>query len=301
MINPRQFLNSLIAFTLAQCLCISTVHAAVDFIIFSYNRPMQLYALLESTEHYLTGIDSTTVIYRVSDERFMHGYGIVQKRFPRVQFIAQGSNPQADFKPTIMQAFNAGKSPYILFAPDDIIVKNYTDLQICTKAMEEHDAYGFFLRLGTHLDASYAFAQYQPIPPLTALEPNVWSWTFKDSKTKFDWGYPNNVDMTIYRKRDIQNSFETGSYTNPYTLESMWAHFQGSVLHKKGLCFTDSVIVNIPVNRVQQDYANNYMKSWSPIQLLEFFEAGQKIDITPLAGIKNKSCHIDYELTFKAR
>ena len=200
-----------------------------------------------------------------------------------------------------MQAFNANTSPYVIFAPDDIIVKNYADLNTCASAMQKYNAYGFFLRLGTHLDRSYSFAQPQPVPPLTPIDNNMLIWTFKDSGTQFDWGYPNNVDMTLYRKSNIQQSLQMHSFSSPNTMEAVWAGSQGSVLHRFGLCFTDSVIVNIPVNCVQQDYSNNQMHSWTPAQLLELFEAGQKIDIEPLAGIQNRSCHINYNLTFITR
>lgn len=299
MLTYHRLLISLFTLTSAQYFCLSTAQANTDFIIFSYDRPMQLYALLESTEHYLTGIASTTVLYRTSDERFARSYGTVQQRFPLVKFIAQSTDPKNDFKPLLLRAFKNGKSPYILFAPDDIIVKNYADLELCIQKMEEYGAYGFFLRLGTHLDTCYAVAKPQPLPPLTTLGDNLCSWKFKDGS--LDWGYPNNVDMTIYRKNEIIKNLEASNYTSPNKMESAWASTQGSVSNRKGLCFCDSVIVNIPVNCVQKDYVNNHMNAWTTVQLLEFFETGKKIDITQLKGIKNKSCHINHELTFIPR
>ena len=301
MIKYNQLLNKSILLALVTFFYISNLFAVADFIIFSYDRPMQLYALLESTERYLTGIDSTTIICRSSNKRFTDAYTIVQKRFPDVRFLFQSNNPHEDFKPLVMRSFNENASPYVIFAPDDIIVKNYADLKTCATAAQKHNAYGFFLRLGTHLNASYSFAQPQPIPPLTAIDNNMLIWTFKDSTTKFDWGYPNNVDMTLYLKSDIQQSLQTHSFSSPNTMEASWAGAQGPFLQRTGLCFTDSVIVNIPVNCVQHDYLNNQMHSWTPQQLLELFEAGQKIDIEPLAGIQNKSCHINYDLTFTTR
>ena len=299
MISYRQLFIKLVFLLVIQGHYIPNSYAAADFIIFSYDRPMQLYALLESTARYLTGIDSTTVIYRVSDERFAHAYTIVQKQFPYVQFLLQSTKAQADFKPLVMQALKTGKSPYILFAPDDIIVKNYANLEVCTRAMEQHNAYGFFLRLGTHLDTCYSEAQPQPLPSLIAVGNNIFTWTFRNNK--FDWGYPNNVDMTIYRKHDIQRDLESAAFTTPNTMEACWAGLQWTVIDRKGLCFNNSVIVNIPVNCVQQDFNNNQMHSWTPQQLLRFFEDGKKIAIEPLAGILNKSCHIDHELSFIER
>ena len=280
---------------------ISTINAGIDFIIFSFDRPIQLYALLESAAHYLTGMDSTIVIYRTSNEAFFEGYSHVAQAFSSVQFVHQGTGPQEGFKDQLLNAFHKGTSNYILFAPDDIIVKNYADMTLCTQALEQHDGYGFFLRLGTHLTTCYSSSLKQPLPFLSKLSNGIYSWTFQSSDPRLDWGYPNNVDMTIYRKHDIKQFFETASYKSPNTLEGAWALLYATVSHKRGLCFADSIIVNIPINSVQEDWENRHMKSWTTKELLEIFESGEKIDIWPLAGIKNESCHIEYAITFTSR
>lgn len=282
---------------LVMVLCVPVIYTGVDFIIFSYDRPMQLYALLESTTKYLTGVDSISVVYRASGERFANGYSIVQQDFSRVTFIRQGNEPLADFKHLTLKAFNSGSSQYILFAPDDIIVKNHADLNICIKAMEEFGAYGFFLRLGTHLTACYPNKLAQPVPPMQKVGKNLCLWAFKDSDARLDWGYPNNIDMTVYRKSDIQSFFQTSDYTGPNILEWRWS--VNGTMHTLGLCFEESIVVNIPVNLVQDVWtASRRMSSWSPFQLLEKLESGERIDIRAIQGIKNESCHIEYELQF---
>src|SRR5271154_2417996 len=55
---------------------------AADLIIFSYDRPLQLYAFLESVQRYVTGIGQTSIIYRTSGQDFDAGYQIVQSTFP---------------------------------------------------------------------------------------------------------------------------------------------------------------------------------------------------------------------------
>ena len=69
-----------------------------DLIIFSYNRPLQLYALLESVQKDVTGLGETTVLYR-ADGPFAAGYEKVKAAYPQVQFRAQGIDPASDFKP----------------------------------------------------------------------------------------------------------------------------------------------------------------------------------------------------------
>lgn len=272
----------------------------VDLITFSFDRPMQLEALLKSIDLNLVGIASSTVIYRTSNDIFAQAYEQLKQKFPHINFIQQGKNPNHDFKQLVLNAFRAGKSPYICFAVDDIIVKNKTDLTIATDALATiPDAYGFFLRLGTHLTYCYSENKAQPTPPCIAIQDNIYAWTFKDAK--LDWGFANTVDMTIYRKKELIQHFITMTYTNPNKLEGIWSHYAQEQRNKKGLCFTNSVIVNIPTNLVQDVCMNRHMNAWSPEALLEKFNEGLKIDIDPLQGIKNESCHINYSLTFTAR
>lgn len=271
----------------------------VDLIIFSFDRPLQLYALLESIEVHLTGIERTTVIYRSSNEHFNDAYVTVKQRFPAVIFLKQCTQPAYDFKPLILQAVRSGKTPYICFAVDDLVVKLSADLRMATQALCKYNAYGFFLRMGAHLTACYTENQDQPLPSLTPLSDSMLSWTFSDGKC--DWNYAHTVDMTIYRKQDLITQLMTMDYANPNRLEGIWARYARAQKNKKGICFADSAVVNIPCNRVQEVCHNRHMNSWSTEQLLEKFNAGLKIDIHSLYGIKNESCHISYPLTFIAR
>ncbi|HEY5235531.1 MAG TPA: hypothetical protein VIJ14_05090, partial [Rhabdochlamydiaceae bacterium] len=70
-----------------------------DLVIFSFDRPLQLYAFLESTKKYVKGLGEVFVIYRSSDEHFKEGYDKVQRRFKDVKFLPQGKHPAKDFKP----------------------------------------------------------------------------------------------------------------------------------------------------------------------------------------------------------
>jgi hypothetical protein len=271
----------------------------VDLIIFSYDRPMQLYALLESIDKNLTGIESTTVIYRSSNARFAHAYKRVEHQCSHINFIEQGARPAHDFKPLVMQAFKAGSSAYICFAVDDIIIKSHADLTQATQALESTGSYGFFLRLGSHVTTCYSANKLQHIPPLTHMPHEICQWTFYEGS--YDWNFAHTVDMTIYKKATIVQDFITMKYSNPNRLESSWSHYAKQHLNEKGLCYNQSVAVNIPTNLVQDVCDNRHMNSWTPEQLLEKFNVGQKIDISTLQDIKNESCHIAYSLTFTAQ
>ena len=270
-----------------------------DLIIFSYDRPLQLFALLESIERYITNLGETHVIYRASDDRYDHAYQKVFKQFSWTLPIKQGANPQSDFKRLLMKSFHATSNEYILFAVDDIIVQDHIDCAQCIDALHKSSAYGFYLRLGKNTTYCYMLNKTQRIPPLREIVSDIYAWTFSDAH--HDWAYPNTVDMTIYRKRDIEDALSSLEYQTPNRCEGAWSIIAKQVMHKKGLCFAHSKIVNLPLNRVQRDFVQNRNEnSISTMELLELFERGFKMDIDPLHTINNISCHMAYTPTFIA-
>lgn len=289
-------IKSLLALLIVLCLT-SHVNSA-DLIIFSYDRPMQLYALLESVYRHLSGVDSISVIYRVSNDKFFNSYKKVQKRFPDVLFAHQEET--YDFKPLVLEALEKTKSDYVFFSPDDVIVKNKTDIRRCCLALEQHNAYAFYLRLGTHLNFCYTQQRVQPIPDYVVIDDMV-KWNLREADHDLDWGYPHSIDMTIYRKKDILESFDEMDYSSPNWLEGYWAFVPIPEKYSLGLCFKDSTMVNIPANIVQDVGKNQRMNIWTTEQLRLFFDLGLKINIDLLYGIANGSCHIEYMYNFIAQ
>lgn len=64
-----------------------------DLIIFSYQRPLQLYALLESVEQRVRALKNIFVIYRADDAAFQAAYVEVKGTFSNVKFYRQ-ENPR---------------------------------------------------------------------------------------------------------------------------------------------------------------------------------------------------------------
>lgn len=274
----------------------------VDLIVFSYDRPTQLYSCIESIKLYMTkGLGEVFVIYRVSGNKFEKAYKEVQKDFPFVKMFKQDSvDPKEDFKPLLLNVFlKKSKSKYIAFVVDDIIVKDAVDLTFCANSLEKNNAYGFYLRLGKNTTENYTIPFKNPrLPDFKKCENGVISWKFKDG-TGGDWSYPNTVDMTVYRKADIAVPFKELDYHSPNTLEGSWA----KKVNKEwiGLCFEKSRIVNIPLNIVQQDCNNLHMDGYSADKMLDIFNGGYKIDISKLHKIENKAPHMPYDPTFILR
>ncbi len=270
-----------------------------DLLLFSFDRPMQLFACLESIETYFTGINSISVLYRISAESFAEAYEIVKKRFPTVHFEQQSIlNPRKDFKPMVMKmVFEESSSPYILFGVDDQVVKDYADLSFCTEQLERSGAYGFYLRFGRHITQSYMANNLpQMPPPPIPLTGDTFLWDLRTGE--FDWAFANTVDMTIYRKSDIKKIFQKIKFRHPNSLEEQWA--QHSPERHIGLYFETSKVLNLPLNVLSGSTARN-MQSLGVEELLMSFNQGWKFDIRPLYRVENRSPHWEFVPTMVPR
>ncbi|MCK5632136.1 hypothetical protein KAH94_00125, partial [bacterium] len=74
-----------------------------------------------------------------------------------------------------------------------------------------------------------------------------------------------------------------------------------NIIGKAGLCHTISKIVNLPVNKVQEENSNWSMEAYDTKQLLDIFNDGMKMDIFPLFRAENSAGHHEYDLTFIPR
>ncbi len=258
--------------------------AEVNCIVFSYDRPLQLYAFLESLYQHGRHLHQTVVIYRTSHQEYADGYKIVSDAFPQVRFIQQTSGP-SDFKPLLIQEICNSESEYIAFAVDDIIVTDEIDFKQCVDALERTAGHGFFLRLGRNIDDCLSSNQFGAIPPLIEVGHQIYKWQFKDGVG--DWAYPNTLDMTIYKTKKIEGHLKEALFSNPNTLEDQFGEIN---LELYGLCFESSKVVNIPLNIVSHTSATAHLNI-SAMQLLEQFNAGFKIDIIPFFKCKNRSSH----------
>lgn len=280
----------------------SKLDKRTDLLIYSYNRPMQLYALLESVAKYAKGFEKISVIYRASTEAFSRGYDVLKNDFPHVNFITQSKNPHGDFQDlTLETVFKNSSSPFITFAVDDMILKDYVDISECVQEMEKTSAYLFSLRLGKNIDFCYMADIPAEVPFHVDLGNGIMAW--QTDAARGDWVYADSVDMTIYRKKDLEDVFYKISFRTPNELEPAWSNFEKPTIpnrKKIGLCYEFSKAVNIPINLV--NISDNFnMNLHSPEELLEKFEAGLKINIDDLDKVNNQSVHMEYEPIFIER
>lgn len=272
-----------------------------DLVVFSYNRPMQLFALLESLERLVKNIRKIGVVVRI-DPLYEAGYQIVFQRFPYVYYFRQSNtDPKSDFKPIVMDLlfgkFGEG-ADYSLFAVDDIIITDEFDIHEGIHKLQETGAYGLYYRLGKQIDYSWIINRYQGVPSLCDVGDGYFTWQFKTGIA--EWAYPNTVDMTMYYKSEIRKEFELIKFTFPNDLEGDWAQLGN--YNKIGICCDRAKIINIPMNAVLAGNGNRAATHFHSIEELNaLFLIGFKIDTEYFYHVLNNSVHGDYEPKFVLR
>ncbi|HEX2583136.1 MAG TPA: glycosyltransferase, partial [Chlamydiales bacterium] len=103
-----------------------------DVIVFSNDRPLQLFAVLESLQRYATGVRRISVVYRASD-KYASAYSQMKETFPDISFALEG------------ERLNKSLAEYVLLAKDELVLKEAVDLKACIEAMEKTHADHFFL------------------------------------------------------------------------------------------------------------------------------------------------------------
>ncbi len=270
-----------------------------DLIVFSYNRPMQLYAFLESVQKNVTGLRKIGIIYR-EDKDFVSGYDLVKSSFPSVIFFKQSNEtPKEDFKPLVLEAcfgaFGEGAS-YLVFAVDDIIITDQIDIQKGIRDLQETFAYGVYYRLGRHVDYCYTLDFEQGVPDLLEVGNGSLAWQFKQGKG--DWNYPNSVDLVLYDKKDVKNMIQQMKYTFPNNFEGEWSKHADA--NKIGLCYERAKMVNVTMNFVTS-FRNRATNSYLVEELNQMFLEGLKIDIEAFFHMMNRAPHTDVDPQFIPR
>ncbi len=103
-----------------------------DIVVFSNDRPLQLFAVLESIQRYAIGFRRIAVLYRASD-KYASAYSQMKEIFPDISFAMEG------------ERWNESLAEYVLLAKDELVLKETVDLKVCMEAMEKTHADDFFL------------------------------------------------------------------------------------------------------------------------------------------------------------
>lgn len=261
-----------------------------NIIIFSFNRSMQLEALLRSMKKNLSEFDSSniSVIWK-ADKGYASGYTKVKNLYPSVNFIMEKSG---EFKQQTLECMSESNTEILtMFLVDDIIFKlpfsfmdkPFTDMQY----LSNHKYLCVSLRLDPSITHCYATNKSQQPPSTLPL----WNWIGQDG----DWGYPMSLDGNVYMTSFIKKMVRSIEFSTPNELEAKLdnvARNNSQIMPYAMLCYDRSRLLNVPANRVQQVYQNRSEESFDIKTLNDLFcKENKVIDIRDFVGINNRSCH----------
>lgn len=256
-------------------------------IVFSKDRALQLDAFLRSyRDHVTPPLGRVHVLYTATSKRHLAAY---QQVFAVHAFAV--SHAETVFKADLLALLPTAGN-VVFFVDDQIFVRPWTVLE----------APGLSLRLGTNLTRNYASGDApQSLPPFEIADGDLLSWRWGDGTLA--WGYPLSLDGHVFTLADIRPLIEASDFTSPNTLESALQRFVPRFLEKRGTCYRLSKVVNVPWNRVQRDYDNRFSRDTyaTPDRLLSVWEGGEQVDLQPLSGVLNESCHQEFPLMLEAR
>ena len=248
----------------------------MNVVIFSKDRAAQLDLLLRSMPEWF---DEVYVIWTASDNNYRNAYQVLMNETPEcVMCIQQGK----DFKQDTVWFADSPNEHTMFLTDDDVFLRGFD-----MPTMPDNVAC-LSLRLNPRMDYCYTLNRPQKMPKIGTAG-NIWNWRLADA----DYGYPMSLDGHIFRTADILPLLERLDYHDPNSLEAALA--RNPINRPMMMCFDRSVIVNNPVNRVQDTIKNRFGEffGYSQEWLNKQFMAGKRIKLEPFIGYDPNACHVE--------
>ena len=162
-------------------------------VIFSKDRPMQLFATLESYFKFCNYPTNLIVLYKISNKKLERSY---QELFDEYQNKNIVFIEESNFKQDLINILKKIQSNYIFFLVDDIIFKSYFSFNDYF-SLKYKNKYLLSLRLGKNLSYCYTKAVKQHLPIFKNINKQFISWSFYNSE--LDWKYVFSVDGHVFK------------------------------------------------------------------------------------------------------
>jgi hypothetical protein len=273
---------------------------------------MQLCALLDSMEcsfgfweDKLKNNINVSVLYKATSLDYQKGYSFLKNDIILKHgrnFIDQDDS-SSSFKDQVLKLFK-DECEYTMFLVDDILFKNEFKFELLKELQNNKRAICASLRLAKHITHCYPTKQDVKVPQEVLNSNNKEIVSFKWKDAEGDWGYPMSADGHIFKTSFIKKVIDMIDFKNPNQMESKMAELANRgyfLAFPEMICMKDnSVLFNIPANRVQEEFKNRHGNLYTPEALNELFLKGQKIIYSKYWEMENNAPHMETEMEFWA-
>jgi hypothetical protein len=270
----------------------------MNFIIWSKDRPAQLYLLLESIKkNLLTANIFIHCITKSTSSEFAHGYEICRHNFKNVCFFEE-----KDFYNDSISCIE-NMTDKVVFLTDDTVFYSSTTLkellQIYTFLnSKEENIFSFRLGQNTFVqDHINGYVQDFLVPD--SKDGDIIRWCPSKYPGYMNYGYPFAIDAHIYNLEYILPLVKSFRWKNTNELEGGLQKYNYQV--KDLGCFTNSRAVNIPYNNLSGLTMVNPNNSCTTMGANQNFLLNKKIDLETIENTKVIGCHQDIELKWVER
>lgn len=268
-------------------------------IVFSFNRPVQLHALLASYFHYAKQAPRLIVQYRATPGTLADDiYNEVKELFKNhpVTFVAEST-----CRGTLLEILAQLPEQKLFFLVDDDVFIRPVNMDAFT-AINPLE-YIPSLRMGAHLRYSYTMKMEQPPPALQNApnHPGMLTWNWGDAGN--EWAYPFSVEGHLFDTAEIVMMTRATPFKAPNTYEGLLMTFAPLAKNRPGLCYPQSKLLNIPCNKVQLENDNHAGETHgvSPEEFLARWQSGEQINPTAFETLVPNSTHQEVPFTFIKR
>jgi hypothetical protein len=267
-------------------------------IVFSKDRSIQLFALLESYNNNIDEEINLTVIYNVSNEDHKKSYEeliiLFSKTNKKINFVLETKT----FKNSLLKVLQEVQTKNMFFLTDDDLFIRKFNTELVSN-INTADAI-FSLRFNPELTYSFTAGTKIERPHFQKYKNYENILSFKWFEKKFDWSDPWSVNGHIFATNEVLVLSTFSDFLAPNSYETKLKNFNDLIENRVGLCFKESIIINLPINLVQTEVQNN-SGNISPLFLLKQWNLGKKIDILQFQNCKIKSTHEIHKVHFVNR
>ncbi|MBU3917614.1 hypothetical protein KKA14_18950 [bacterium] len=267
-------------------------------IVMSKDRALQLYSLLSTYRELVINPAPLTVIYNASTIEHANAYeevkALIFETSQNIKFVEETDG----FRKTLLKILDEVQVKNIFFLVDDIVFIRNIDLTYANTL--DTSRYVLSLRHSPYLTRSYTGNRSQMPPKLSKFRAMQEMFEFRWFEEGSEWSDPWSVDGQVLSTAEVRIITKVSTFSAPNSYEAALKSFNTLCVERRGLCYSESKILNLPINRVQNE-CENLSGSVSPEYLLDQWCKGMMLDTSNLLTHIPQSPHEEHLVVFKIR